>query len=297
MGERGQPDNRIVNGPEVDTRSRIDYGLDKHILRDAQSRQSFQQHPPSLDETQRRVLAELQSRGISMTSLELLLSHLNSNHRARLVAIADRLLGRMISGVPNQDPQIEVSVDDPLFRLGLERKVLDVVNSFYQLWSRLNQFGMSVDFPASDGSTAPRKGTQRWHRDQWKQVRVFLYLSDVDEGNGALEYIPGSRAGGRHADLCPMPRGLGPDYYLHTPDGLVEERVPRGERTVCSGPLGSIVFCDTVGLHRGGYARSRPRVMATWSYYQPSVAMSRDFRCLGGAVGTPIADATSFALG
>ncbi len=27
-----------------------------------------------------------------------------------------------------------------------------------------------------------------------------------------------------------------------------------------------MVFCDTGGFHRGGFARTKPRILATWSY-------------------------------
>ena len=49
------------------------------------------------------------------------------------------------------------------------------------------------------GST--RVSSQRWHRDynDERLVKVFIYLTDVDEDTGPLEYVPGSTLGGEYA--------------------------------------------------------------------------------------------------
>jgi hypothetical protein len=93
-----------------------------------------------------------------------------------------------------------------------------------------------------------------------------------------------------------MPAGDGPDGYLQTAAELVEERVPAEDRFTCSAPRGSLVFCDTVGLHRGGYASTRPRLIATWAYYRPAALATRDFRCVGQNGSEPRNDSVAFAL-
>ena len=44
--------------------------------------------------------------------------------------------------------------------------------------------------------------------------------------------------------------------------------IPQEDVSVCTGAAGTIVFCDTSGLHRGGFARVRERLMCT-SIYTP----------------------------
>jgi len=296
VSERGRADIENVAERAAIVNARSHYALNKHLLRDPQSRRLFRQHAQELNLIQSRVLGELQAQGISVISLDELFGHADSNRWAALLVIADRFLERVFAGAADDDPQPVVAVDDPLFRLGIEPPVLAVVNSFYQLWSKLNQYGMKISLPKGEGSMAPRIGAQSWHRDQWEQVKLFLYLTDVDERNGALEYIPESRRGGRYADLCPMPSGLGPEGYLHTREGLVEERVPEEGRIVCSAPRGSLVFCDSAGLHRGGYAVTHCRLVSTWAYYRPSAKTDRDFRCVGRVGLDHSFDAASFAL-
>jgi hypothetical protein len=295
-------------------RARFRYALDRNLGGDPRSRRQFAAERPILGGTPARILADLMERGVAVAALDELLGRPDPGRWAAIVAIAGRYLqealgrmgaeprtrfggvdGRNNPGARGVGAGPAVAIDDPLFRLGLEPCVLDVVNSFFGLRSKLNQYSLRLSMPRSE-NLAPRQSAQAWHRDQWGQVKVFLYLTDVDEGNGALEYIPASRRGGRHAGLCPMPAGHGADGYLHPPEAQVEARVPREDRVCCASPIGSVVFCDTSGLHRGGYALDRPRLIATWAYYRPSAQVLRDFRCLeDGKVG-PLTPAAAHAL-
>jgi hypothetical protein len=290
-------------------RARFRYAIDRHLGCDRRSRRSFASRRPVTTGPMARNLAELAGRGVAIAMLDELLGRPDPGRWDRIVAIAGRYLecelGRMGIGSPSggrsgpdaarPTPEPGVAIDDPLFSLGLEPCVLDMVNSFFGLCSRLKQYSLRLSMPRAVGS-APRQSAQAWHRDQWDQVKVFLYLTDIDEGNGALEYIPASRRGGRHAGLCPMPAGQGVDGYLHPPEALIEAHVPREDRVCCASPVGSVVFCDTSGLHRGGYAQDRPRLIATWAYYRPSAQVPRDFRCLADGKVAPATPAAAFAL-
>ncbi len=102
--------------------------------------------------------------------------------------------------------------------------------------------------------------SQRWHRDFNDQhlLKAFLYLVDVDEGTGPFEYIPGSAPGGQYAHEWPW-RPLGETY---PPEGALEERIPADAIKTFTGPKGTLLFCNTSGFHRGGFATeqaARPR--------------------------------------
>ena len=113
-----------------------------------------------------------------------------------------------------------------------------------------------------------RKASQRWHRDfnDKHLLKAFLYLVDVDEGTGPFEYVPGSAPGGRYADAWPW-RPLGENY---PPDGELEERIPAEAIKTFTGPKGTLLFCNTSGFHRGGFATAKPRVLATVTYSSPA---------------------------
>ena len=128
----------------------------------------------------------------------------------------------------------------------------------------------------------PQVSSQRWHRDfnDKHLLKAFLYLVDVDEGTGPFEYVPGSAPGGRYADAWPW-RPLGENY---PPDGELENRIPEDGIRTFTAPKGTMVFCNTSGFHRGGFATERPRVLATVTYSSPASLKSlteRSYRFTG----------------
>jgi hypothetical protein len=92
--------------------------------------------------------------------------------------------------------------------------------------------------------------------------KMFVYLSDVTEGAGPFVYVRGSQRGGKWRSLFPQRPGKG--YY--PPDGTVDALIPRGEREACLGRAGTVIFADTSGLHKGGFARDTERLMFTAGY-------------------------------
>jgi SAM-dependent methyltransferase len=118
--------------------------------------------------------------------------------------------------------------------------------------------------------SAERLYSQSWHRDynDMLLVKVFVYLSDVNEGAGPFEYLKGShRRGPLGKEVCT----IGEDGYRAYPTeeemasilALTKEQ----DRLLCIGGAGSLVFADTYGLHRGGYCQnaSRHMIMSTFS--------------------------------
>ncbi len=69
---------------------------------------------------------------------------------------------------------------------------------------------------AADPEAIDRVASQRWHRDYNDKhlLKVFLYMSDVDEAAGPFEYVPGNMIGGAtgFADVFPW-EIFGEDLY------------------------------------------------------------------------------------
>jgi hypothetical protein len=115
-----------------------------------------------------------------------------------------------------------------------------------------------------DVGSLERMGSQRWHRDQTDRniLKLFIYFSDVDEGAGALEYIPDSLpVNSRWSEKIPLT-----DQTGYPPPELIETLVPKEEIVRCSGKRGTLVFVDTAGLHRGGYALEKIRITSQTTY-------------------------------
>ena len=112
----------------------------------------------------------------------------------------------------------------------------------------------------------------------WRGLTV--YLVDVDEETGPFEYVPGSAGDGPYAGEWPW-RPLGENYPPHEE---LTARIPEAAIRTFTAPRGTVIFCDTSGFHRGGFATSRPRVLATVTYSSPASLASlteRNYRFSG----------------
>jgi hypothetical protein len=159
------------------------------------------------------------------------------------------------------EPRPALAPDNPWVRLGASDRLLAVVNAYRGLNVRLNDVDTWYTVPEDDADE--RVASQRWHRDGWEDhiVKVFTYFSDVDSEAGPFEYVRGSPTGGKYGSLWPwQDKEVYPDQDEFA--GAVDET----DCTVLTGPPGTMVICDTSGFHRGGFARSRPRILSYLTY-------------------------------
>ena len=128
-------------------------------------------------------------------------------------------------------------------------------NAYLRLWSKLSY----VDFwyTAQQPATDERVASQNWHVDfdDKHLLKAFVYLTDVGPDHGPFEYVPGEPTRGRH-HAAPRLDADG--------DGRVRTRTskerPVEEIATFTGPKGTLILCNTSGLHRGGFATAGPRV-------------------------------------
>ena len=114
--------------------------------------------------------------------------------------------------------------------------------------------------------------SQRWHRDpeDKKILKMFVYLSDVDEGAGPLNYVSKSNHGGKWRKVFPQ----NPPAGSYPPQGAVDKIIPREDIKIGLGKSGTIVFGDTSGLHKGGYATEKERLQL-WVGYVSFASFSK----------------------
>ena len=159
-----------------------------------------------------------------------------------------------------------LGLDDPWLALALSPRLLDVANTYLGLWSKLEYLDLWYTRPAD--ADAERRASQKWHRDYNDRhlLKAFIYLSDVDEEAGPFEYVPRSAAGSELSGLWPW-RPLGDTY---PPQDELVERIPEEGVQTFTGPKGTMIFCNTSGFHRGGFATGKPRILATFTYSSPA---------------------------
>lgn len=272
------------------------YKLHDRVFSNRRSRSLYTANRPSLDNTQRRVVQELHDAGFSLVTFADLFP---GDVWQAVEGEANDFVEATRRGLAGEDTELRrregkeflvrkydvggvVSLDNPWLSVSISRRMLDIANEYLQLWSKLEYIDLWYSLPVGEG--AERKASQNWHRDfdDSHLLKAFLYLSDVDEQSGPFEYVPGSQPGGRYAGVHPwQPMGVG---RISEPE-LAKHVSPEDVRTFTA-PMGTIIFCNTSGLHRGGFVEARPRVLAAATYCSPASLASLTERNYSLARGT-----------
>lgn len=158
---------------------------------------------------------------------------------------------------------------NPFIRFSLSEPLLGVTGAYLGLRPKFREFFLQVTAPIATGDPY---ASQRWHADpdDRRMVKVFLYMNDVDETAGPFSYIRYSHGGGKWRHLFPF----APKIKSRRPDpAFIQAHVPAEDIVVATGQAGTLIFCDTSGVHRGGYATRRHRIMWTGVYTTPGSAL------------------------
>jgi Phytanoyl-CoA dioxygenase (PhyH) len=299
--------------------ARQSYRVHEHELSNPQSQRKFAENRPALDGKQREVMDGLEDKGLSIVPLTEFFPGADQGLWSTLRGEGDRFVewveaererraakaakkgkkkglgkGDYIMRLHGKDVPT-LAPDDPWLKLGISDHMLDVVNSYFGLWSKLTYVDLWYTPPAEPG--VERVSSQRWHRDynDERLVKVFIYLTDVDETTGPLEFVIGSTPNGEYGQVWPW-RPVSNDLY--PPQDEFDERIPKSAQVALTAPEGSMIFCNTSGFHRGGYATGdRPRVMAVYNYSSPASLAALTLRNFQADLsGDGLSEQAAFAL-
>ncbi len=256
------------------------YQVHDRFLGNRGSRRHYGAHPPVLDDVQRGLVEALDRDGyVSLRFADLVGEDVwkqVDEQGAAFVAETERTmaeggLGKVRAGKEFVQRAYSfdgttLGADNAWFAASASRRMLDVANAYLRLWSKLSY----VDFwyTAQQPETDERVASQNWHVDFDDKylLKAFVYLSDVGSDHGPFEYVPGSQPGGRHHSVRPwVPMGYG-----RVADEDVQRSVPSDEVVRFTGDKGTMILCNTSGLHRGGFATAGPRVLVTATYCSPA---------------------------
>ena len=302
--------NRVATG--LERRGVVaTYEIHDRVLANRAARRRYSAAAPALDDVQRSVLDRLREEGYARLPFADLVpdpavwQELEADAQ-RFAAETEAGLAREREGgeaelrrragkeflVRKYSWGVELGLDDPWLRLGTNPRLLDLANAYLQMWSKLEYVDVWYTPPAGRDE---RRSSQRWHRDfnDRHLLKAFLYLVDVDEETGPFEYVPRSAPGGELERLWPW-RPLGENY---PPEDEFAERV-NGRSVTFTAPKGTIIFCNTSGFHRGGFATHKPRVLATWTWDSPASlkALSERNYVFVQRDGAALGDAQRYAL-
>lgn len=229
-------------------------------------RRLYIHHAPVLDVVQKKIVQDLQRDGIASIHIDelfpdrkllpLLQEYVSKEiHRAE-IKMQKKYLKQIWDLVPLVD------FKNALMTLCIDPRVVDIVNSYMGLCSRFYYLTLNITTPV--GHDAAAVASQRWHRDpeDKRMCKIFLYLNDVDDTSGPFQYVVGSHYSGPYATYFPQhpPKGTCPG------DDHVDKVIPRSAMKSYTGRAGTLIFADTIGLHKGGYATRKERIMFTGGF-------------------------------
>lgn len=242
-----------------DYTSRASRKLDFHI-RSALPKRSF----IPLDFANRQIIKELKSEGVAtrkleamnfdetatlLNSVEKLCVYLPSSSTAKLSTDETRPSSHRTTlkdGMLLKDPAV--------FLWGLQDKVLNLVEGYFQQPIAYLGCSLGCDLP-----NPIQAGLRLWHRDgeDYKVVKILIYLNDVDQDGGPFEYIP--------RKLSPSYRPFQQQHnVIRDPD--MERVVPRQLWKQCTGSKGTMIIADTVSVFHHASVPKRDRTVLTFAY-------------------------------
>lgn len=248
--------------------------------------------PPTLAPGPAAVASELKQRGVALSTVTDLLGsdelyRAILGHSAELRARPDLEFDAakpFLTELMGSSPA--VSPTDPLLEFALHPQVRGIAETYAGMRLRIQDVNIWVNEPVTGEATQ----SQRWHRDlpeDYDIVKCFLYLSDVPDGAGPLQYVSGSNtAEGRRIRLSSEFDGIG--HRLSE----AEVAAAFGDQRIVTarGDSGTVAFADTRGVHRGGFARSAERVVAQITYASRACTRPRNLRPAPGVDRRELAD-------
>lgn len=226
---------------------------------------------------EKNIVKNLNNNGIAFSTVDNLLgknklfqeldSNINSILKARKEEIAqlklraneENTIGDKTFNIELLGSELTFNEDDIFARFALTETVLNIANAYFQMYAKLRYYNVWKTF----ASTSKARESQLWHFDREDRyiLKMFLYLTDVDDGAGPFTYAPGTHKKGKL-------NNLEPDFFVEggvrrTTDEQMNAVFPKEKWIKGTGKKGTIVFTDTRGFHKGGEARTNDRLMFT----------------------------------
>lgn len=258
-----------------------------YYLLNSKNRRLYKKEKSELDKVQKRVAEDFKRDGIAVTSLDELFPgrnlfpELKSFMEKDLVNAKVKTYKEFIRNLWDVHPTVDF--ENPFFKLALENKILGIVNEYMQMCAKFYYMTLNVTTPVEKDSIPVQ--SQRWHRDpeDKKMCKIFLYMTDVDDKSGPFIYTLNSQFGGKYGHLFPQnpPRGNLPQ------EEEINRLIPKHKIKPFIGKVGTLIFCDTVGIHRGGYSEEKQRIMFTAGYCSQASAWPERYKLSDNFKVTP----------
>ena len=220
--------------------------------------------------TTSKVISDLNKDGIAFTNLKELfpetdwLERLQSWTMANEANLSPKGKKKFLLTYFGKDESIlDINLNNPFMHLYLDDKILEIVCGYLGYLPQLNYLTIEKTIPTNEATPV---FSQNWHRDpeEKKTIKVFIYVSNVLQVNGPFIYAKKSQPSSKHSTSRAFPQKLPYGSYPNESDVL--SAINPEDVVIAEGKAGTVIFCDTAGLHRGGLAKSGERIMSTAFY-------------------------------
>lgn len=291
---------KIINKYQQELKYRFDslrFFVRSNFTKNLLSKLSFKNDPIYLSEKQNKILNSIKKKGFAKSSLnelfeneyeilekfdEILIKIKKTKEFEDALRYFERNFnesGKSYIFKSDGNKNFKVEIDSYLINFILSDTIIDIVNSYFGMFTKLNTADLWITFLNKE--KIKRTNAQRWHRDRddVKILKIFLYLNDISSKNGATEYIPFSRKNEKYHNLAKFSYGSIAPWKVYP---KIEEGKEFNKNDVekLIGNRGTIYFVDTTGMHRGGFSNEidGERIFGYWSFVSPaSVLFNRNF--------------------
>ena len=211
--------------------------------------------------SQRQLLDTLRTDGYSSLGSLLTQVQCDDIHRyfadKQLTGRGDGASGYIISQAPSHARIAEYSLRDivgcpHILELANDRRLLQLAASYIGCKPTISQLGLRWSFPVQETNS----DLQTFHRDSedWRYLKVLVYLTDVGAGDGPHVYVRGT-----HLTKASMRLRVQSDSEIARQYG--EDKL-----IVATGSRGFGFAVDTAGIHKGSRPADKPRLMLQIQY-------------------------------
>jgi len=139
-----------------------------------------------------------------------------------------------------------------ILALANSARLIGLAEQYLHCKPTLSSLMLRWSFPTD----APAGNVQQFHRDSddWRHLKVMVYLTDVSAADGPHVYVLGT-----HLEAAPMRIQVEGDDAIHL-------RYGRDAARVVTGAEGFGFAVDTAGIHKGEMPLAKPRLMLQIQY-------------------------------
>ncbi|MEQ9357821.1 2OG-Fe(II) oxygenase [Coleofasciculus chthonoplastes] len=221
--------------------------------------QDYATHKPILSRCDLQIVNSLEREGIFVTSLD----NLQIPLTCQLIHACQNLLPKILAASPSSPkdyllkvPPEQLMEYPQLFHWGLEERLLNIVENYLALPVAYHGLYFRRDL-----ANKIQRRTRLWHLDKedYRMLKIILYLNDVGENGGCFQYIPKTLT---HSIL----RRLNYNYGT-IKDQVMEQVVPQEHWKSCPGSSGTLLFVDSAHIfHRGQVPIGSDRLSIFFDY-------------------------------